>query len=83
MRARAVKAHGAVGRYRILRLVAVAQDILSAEDLLNGDAAAADTRERILHALLLQPQLLTVAHVAVSTAAAARKIRTVRRDTLT
>lgn len=80
VRAGAVEAHSAVRRDGILRLVAVAPRLRRAEDLLHLDLAPTDARKIILHAPALEGKLLGIVHVAVGAAAAARKIRAVRRD---
>ena len=80
VRAGAVEADPPVRRDGILRLVAVAPRLRRAEDLLHLDLAPADARKIILHAPALEGKLLGIVHVAVGAAAAARKIRAVRRD---
>ena len=80
VRAGAVEPHSAVRRDGILRLVAVAPRLRRAEDLLHLDLAPTDARKIILHAPALEGKLLGIVHVAVGAAAAARKIRAVRRD---
>ena len=80
VRAGTVEPHSPVRRDGILRLVAVAPRLRRAEDLLHLDLAPTDARKIILHAPALEGKLLGIVHVAVGAAAAARKVRAVRRD---
>ena len=77
VRPRAVEADLSRGD-RVLALVAVIERIRRAEDLLDLDVAPAEPRERVLHALSLGPELLTVAQVAEVTPAAAAIVGAVR-----
>lgn len=81
VRPRAVEADLSRGD-RVLALVAVVERIRRAEDLLDLDVAPAEPRERVLHALSLGPELLTVAQVAEVTPAAAAIVGAVRLTAL-